>query len=109
MGIECDDTAAIVDILADTIALPGFLAALPIIQKLSKQYDLCADQFDFGNTTSVPARGAFSKLAGSKKKTCLATQMMNKSWQHGVGQTNPADAARGPQVRRQSSLDSGLY
>jgi aryl-phospho-beta-D-glucosidase BglC (GH1 family) len=107
LGITCDGSDPS-GILSDSIALPAFKAALPIIAKLSAQYNIgAASNFNF--TSVVDPSGTLSAgklgdfLNNSCQKQCLTTQFMNRGWQHN-NPPDPAAAADGPQL-----YDNHLY
>lgn len=78
LGIFCDNTLAL-GILSDSIALPAFQAAIPIIAKLSKQYNIGpANSFDWSGL--VDSSGALTPghisqfLNAGRQRKCLSTQ-----------------------------------
>lgn len=77
LGIICDDTFAS-GILTDSIALPAFRAALPIIAKLSVKYGISPlNSFDWSSLTSggFPSLGQLAHfLGGGRQRKCLSTQ-----------------------------------
>jgi hypothetical protein len=106
LGIICDNTHAS-GVLTDDIALPAFVSALPIIAKLSKQYNISpTNSFDWNNIlgSGVPSIGSLRKFLGEgRQRQCLSTQFMNRDWQWN-NPSNPADYALGPQI-----YDNHLY
>ncbi|KDQ06470.1 glycoside hydrolase family 5 protein [Botryobasidium botryosum FD-172 SS1] len=98
LGIQCDDTF-VPNIVSDSIAFPALLQAFPIIERLSKKYDI--GPFSGFNYKDFKG-GLFEHLCRGKKK-CLSTMFMNKDWQYN-SPANPADVAHGPQV-----YDNHLY
>lgn len=75
LGITCDDTYD-AGILSDDIALPAYNAALPIIAKLSKKYNI-GDDFDCSvvldpAVSSVSAAKTFAR--NGRQSRCLSTQ-----------------------------------
>lgn len=78
LGIICDDTFA-PGILTDEIALAGFQAALPIIAKLSAQYNISpTHSFNWNSLmgAGVPSIGTLKDFVGSRgrQRQCLSTQ-----------------------------------
>jgi len=107
LGIECDDTF-FPGVLIDSIALPAFEAAIPIIAKLSAQYQIGpGDSFDFSDILGPSGLQSISQLVnslvGGRQKHCLSTQFMNRGWQYN-NPSNPTDVAKGPQI-----YDNHLY
>lgn len=78
LGIICDDTLAL-GILTDSIALPAFASAIPIISKLSKKYKI-GPQDSFNWDTVLGQSGAITighlaKFLGEgRQRQCLSTQ-----------------------------------
>lgn len=79
LGIICDDTFAS-GILTDSIALPAFEAAIPIILKLSQNYQIGPlDGFDFGGLLGPSGALTHGLLqgflgGGGRQRQCLSTQ-----------------------------------
>src|SRR6202011_791365 len=79
LGIVCDDTYAS-GFLGDRIALPAFIAALPIIAKLSLKYGIVAhNSFDVADVIDslgvVPVGCLQNHLGyGGRQQNCLSTQ-----------------------------------
>jgi hypothetical protein len=104
LGIICDDTFG-AGILTDSIALPAFESALPIIAKLAVKYSLPI----LGDLTGLLGGGGKlgvgSLLGGElQQRKCLSTTFMDKDWQYTGDPANPSDYAHGPQV-----YDNHLY
>jgi hypothetical protein len=120
LGIICDDALAS-GIFTDSIALPAFKAAIPIIAKLSKKYGIGPHHhFDVDELLSSSGAISVGQLrdlpGGGRQRHCLATQyvfsglfevrlidssmnrFMNRDWQWN-NPSNPTDYAHGPQVR----------
>ncbi|KAF7975271.1 hypothetical protein HWV62_10156 [Athelia sp. TMB] len=111
MGITCDNTnpLEVAGALTNNITLPALLEAIPIITKLSIQYDLLSDAAGLNWGALVGQHGQMSpgKLGGflhGRKRKCLSTQFMDQGWQYTGNPANPAAAAIGPQV-----YDNHLY
>jgi len=107
LGIICDDTLAS-GILIDSIALPAFISAIPIIAKLSLKYGIGPlENFDIDDIVGSSGTLAVGHLEGhlgtGRQRHCLSTQFMNRDWQYN-NPSNPADVAHGPQI-----YDNHLY
>jgi hypothetical protein len=78
LGIICDDTLAY-GFLTDSIALPAFKSAIPIIAKLSEKYGI-GPHHRFNAKDLVKSSGAVSVgplgdlLGSGRQRHCLATQ-----------------------------------
>lgn len=78
LGITCDNTHN-AGVLTDDIALPAYHAALPIIAKLSKKYNIGpnSNSFDWNEIldSGVFSLGALKCFAGNGRQAqCLSTQ-----------------------------------
>lgn len=77
LGLVCDNTFAI-GVLTDEIAQPAFEAALPIITKLSAQYNISISNNANFNTllaSGGPSIGAMKAVLGKgRQRHCLSTQ-----------------------------------
>jgi hypothetical protein len=102
LGVDCDDTFT-PGILTDSIALPAFETAIPIIAKLSTRYQIGPwDSLNFSDLLG-PLGLRFLGQFENCHKRCLSTQFMNRDWQYN-NPSNPADVAHGPQI-----YDNHLY
>lgn len=78
LGIICDDTFS-AGILTDSIALPAFTYAIPIISNLSAKYGISPpDSFgiqDLINSSGVLSMGPLNGFLGrGRQRVCLSTQ-----------------------------------
>ena len=78
LGIICDDTFA-TGILTDSIALPAFTSAIPIIARLAMKYGIgppnSFDMNDLMNSSGVLSMGYLNDFLGrGRQRQCLSTQ-----------------------------------
>ena len=81
LGITCDDSLA--GFLTDSIALPAFQAAIPIIAKLSLKYGISPHNHfnveDLVDDSGALSVGYLGDLPGrGRQKHCLSTQYIYK-------------------------------
>jgi hypothetical protein len=86
LGVRCEGNSGLVEAMVDPIARPAFIAALPIINKLSRKYNIRPKGFglealvnlDLSTTAKVEASvGLF--LNAKSDKQCIFTQCVESS------------------------------